>query len=58
MGKNYNLVFSHRLYDLVERLCHGLMESDYILRNGTVECNCVLRYIVIQAILILSCISL
>jgi hypothetical protein len=35
-----------------------IMESDYILRNGTIECNCVLRYIVIQTILILSYISL
>jgi len=35
-------------------LCNDIMESDYVVRNGTVECNCVLLYIVIQTILILS----
>jgi hypothetical protein len=35
-------------------LCHDIMESDYVLRNGTVERSCVLLYIVIQTILILN----
>lgn len=39
-------------------LCHDVMESDYIVHNGTVEFNCVLLYIVIQTILILSYVSI
>jgi len=39
-------------------LCHDIMESDCVVRNGTVECNCMLLYVVIQTILILSYISI